>query len=66
MTAPTEIERLVRIETKLDGLVQTTGERGIDHETRLRALEKAKWLIVGAATVSGGAAGMIAKALGLG
>lgn len=61
-----EFERLVRIETKLDGLVDTTKERGTDHEARLRSLEKLKWVILGGATVAGGAAGAIARLIGVG
>ncbi len=30
-----------------------------DHETRIRALEKARWVLVGAATVAGGVAGKV-------
>lgn len=44
MTAPidpTVAERLIRIETKLDAALS----RGDDHETRIRALEKARWPI---------------------
>lgn len=31
-----------------------------DHETRLRQLERARWLLVGAATAAGGIAGKLA------
>jgi hypothetical protein len=34
--------------------------RAQDVETRLRGLERARWILVGAATVAGGAAGKIA------
>ena len=66
MSEPSEVERLVRIETKLDILVESTEKRGADHETRLRALEKVKWIIIGGSAVTGGAAGLIAKAMGIG
>lgn len=44
------IERLVRMETKLD-LVLTRAE---DHEVRLRALEERKWPLGPLGTVIGG------------
>lgn len=47
---PPTIERLVRIETKLDMMVPTNA----DHEARIRSLEKYKWLLVGAAGALGG------------
>ncbi|MCE5291588.1 MAG: hypothetical protein LLG14_20445 [Nocardiaceae bacterium] len=65
MTAPGEFERLIRIETKLDELIKTTSERGIDHESRLRALEQFKWISVGIAAAAGGAAGTLAGFFGL-
>lgn len=52
-------DRLARIETKLDGL---TGSN-VDHEARIRALERTKWLAIGAATAAGGLAGKIAGIL---
>lgn len=58
MTADGEVvERLVRIETKLDA--QLT--RSDDHEVRLRRLERALWLVAGAATAGGGVLGTIAQ-----
>jgi hypothetical protein len=41
------LQRLVRIETKLDGILR----EGRDHETRLRSVEKWRWLIVGGGAV---------------
>lgn len=75
MTAPAEIERLVRIETKLDMLVESTKEQAVastkrddDHETRLRALESFKWRAVGAAAVVaapvGAIIGVVARGFG--
>lgn len=52
------IERLARMETKLDGITEKlTGhaERLADHETRLQKLERYVWLAVGAAGAAGGA-----------
>lgn len=53
------IDRLARMDVKLDQLLSSVG----DHEVRLRALEKAKWMIVGAASAGGGAMGAIASQL---
>lgn len=44
------LERLARIETKLD-VWHTTHA---DHETRIRSLERKIWLAMGAAAVGGG------------
>lgn len=58
MTADGEVvERLVRIETKLDAQLTRSG----DHEGRLRRLERALWLAAGAATAGGGVLGTIAQ-----
>jgi hypothetical protein len=51
------LDRLVRIETKLDA--QLT--RSDDHEGRLRRLERALWLVTGAAAAGGGAIGALAQ-----
>lgn len=51
------IERLARIETKLDDAL----ERGKDHEERVRSLEREQWLHRGGATV----VAFIAAKLGL-
>lgn len=45
-----EAERLVRVETKLDILI----ERKDDHETRIRRVERLAWLVAGAAGLAGG------------
>lgn len=56
--------RLVRVETKLDGLIEAQDRRNTDvekdvadHETRLRRLERGFWLGIGAAAAIGSAAG---------
>ena len=46
---------LSRVDQKLTDL----GLSLSDHETRLRALERTKWLMVGAAAAAGGAAGKL-------
>jgi len=56
---PLIIERLARIETKLDNAIS----RSDDHETRIRRLERALWLVTGAAAVGGGALGSIISKL---
>ena len=66
MTTPTETERLVRMETKLDMLVEMSEKRGLDHEARLRSLEQFKWVVMGIAAVVGGASGVITRAAVLG
>lgn len=43
MSTPSEAamqDRLVRVETKLDILIADLGPRHLDHESRLRALER--------------------------
>jgi len=73
MTAPDTVgERLARIETKLDAWLnqQSSHETRvqadhIDHESRIRRLERALWLATGFAAAFGGAAGsVITKLLG--
>lgn len=59
-TSPTpdefaQFERLVRIETKLDAY----NTIGADHEQRLRRLERALWIAVGAAGLGGGVVGQL-------
>lgn len=66
MTTPTETERLVRMETKLDMLVEMSEKRGLDHEARLRSLEQFKWVVMGIAAVVGGASGVITRVAVLG
>jgi hypothetical protein len=55
--------QLALINQKLDMLVQTTADRGRDHEDRLRKLEQFKWLLVGIAAAAGGGAGAGAASL---
>lgn len=52
-------ERLVRIETKLDMLISQEA----DKEARLRALEAARWWVLGAAGVLSCVAPLVAKKL---
>lgn len=63
------IERLVRMETKIDYMTQRIDSHesritllekeppNADHEDRLRKLERYFWIAFGAAATSGGAAG---------
>lgn len=77
-TSPYEIEiveRLVRMETKLDHTIGTSTtlesriaglEKSIpdpDHELRIRKLERAIWIAAGAATVGGGVVGNLVSQL---
>lgn len=54
-----QFERLIRIESKLDSFLNTH----IDHETRIRKLEKALWLATGFATTAGGGLGTLVSQL---
>lgn len=54
-----QFERLIRIETKIDGFLQIH----TDHETRIRTLEKLLWRASGLAMAMGGAIGTIANQL---
>ena len=47
---------LIRVETKVDGLVQ----QALDHETRLRTLEKARWPLPSVGALSGVAGVIVA------
>lgn len=59
MTPDAIRDLLIEIKTRLDiALVQQA-----DHEGRIRALEKSKWLAVGAAAAAGGLAGKLAGVL---
>lgn len=49
MSAPTVETQLAVISTKLDVLI----EQRTDHEIRVRALERFKWLLLGVAAASG-------------
>jgi hypothetical protein len=50
------VERLVRIETKLDVSNRTHD----DHEARIRKLERSLWIAMGFAAALGGVAGQLA------
>lgn len=50
---------LARIETKLE--VVTGGHA--DHEARIRRLEQAKWILIGAAALAGGVGGKLSGLL---
>lgn len=55
---PVSVEaQLAVINTKLDLLIATRD----DHEIRMRKLEQFKWLMVGAAAATGGAAGAVVQ-----
>ena len=55
------LERLVRMETKLDEV----NKKVPDHESRIRGLEQKLWMIVGAAMAAGGTAGgLVSELLG--
>lgn len=56
MTDESIRDLLIEIRTKVDMLVT----QGTDHEGRLRALERTKWLALGVAMAAGGLAGRIA------
>lgn len=56
-TSSEVLERLVRIETKLDAAIS----RADDHETRIRRMERMLWLAAGAATAAGGVLGTVAQ-----
>ena len=55
--ADSDRDILIEIKTKLDIALGHLS----DHETRLRALEKTKWLILGAAAAAGGVAGKLVE-----
>lgn len=55
----TDSQRLVRIETLLEGLVK----RDDDHEVRIRRLERWQWLATGLAGGIGGVLGQAARSL---
>jgi uncharacterized protein involved in exopolysaccharide biosynthesis len=63
MTAADDLRDLAvtvaRIESKLDRVL----EDAADHEDRVRALERWRWIVVGAALGTGAAAGGISSAL---
>jgi len=52
---------VARMEGKLDGVLAL----GVDHETRIRKLERALWIAVGAgAAAGGGVAAVVSKLTG--
>lgn len=59
MTDESIRDLLIEIRTKVEIIVG----QGADHETRIRALEKSKWVAVGAAVAAGGIAGKLAGLL---
>ena len=59
MTDETIRDLLIEIKTRLD--VALTQQA--DHEIRLRALERTKWLAIGSAAAVGGLAGKLAGLL---
>ncbi|MBI4941851.1 MAG: hypothetical protein HY830_13995 [Actinobacteria bacterium] len=59
MTEESIRDLLIEIKTKLEIALTQQG----DHETRIRALERTKWLAIGAAAAAGGAAGRLAGLL---
>lgn len=83
MTVPTEqlpglVERMIRIETKLDVIheqrqdhdarlrtleIDNTPGGHQDHETRIRRLEKSVWIAAGFAAAGGGALGSVLGAV---
>ena len=64
MDDTTLIERLVKIETKLDMFLASQEAHHADHESRLRRLERWKLLSMGAAAAVGGAAGKLVPLIG--
>jgi hypothetical protein len=50
---------VARMEGKLDGVLAL----GVDHETRIRKLERALWAVAGAAAVTGGGIAAIVSRL---
>jgi hypothetical protein len=60
VTVPVTIPvALARIETKLDAMTA----RDLDHESRIRSLERALWLGIGFAAAIGSATGSLAAKL---
>lgn len=58
---PTQQERLIRIEVKLDQALHIDS----DHEVRIRRLERALWTASGFAAAGGGAVGaFVARLMG--
>lgn len=57
------LERLVRVETKLDSTLGTlkgeTAKRLDNHEERIRKVERVLWVVTGAAAAVGSAVGSV-------
>jgi hypothetical protein len=45
------LERLARLEAKLDILISSVAARNADHENRIRNLERRQWFVAGAAAI---------------
>lgn len=63
MTLPVEqfniMERLIRIETLLEQKHAASDATAVDHETRLRKLERSVWVAGGFAFAGGGTLGAV-------
>lgn len=57
------IERLTRVEVKLDELIRRLDPALVDYESRLRGLERARWWAAGFAGAVGALAGWLAPLL---
>ena len=57
------LERLAVIETKIDMGATNTSNVDSDHEQRLRKLEAARWVLMGAAIALGGSSGALVSRL---
>jgi len=58
-----DLSRLERATAKLEQIAETLDKRLEDHETRLRDLEKVRWLIAGGSLVVGSIAGYVSSIL---
>ena len=54
---------LIEIKTILLGLKNDYTLTNTDHETRIRSLERAKWIAAGLAAAGGGVLGTVAKGI---
>jgi hypothetical protein len=50
-TGESILERLARLEAKLDILISSVAARNADYENRIRNLERRQWFVAGAAAV---------------
>lgn len=57
------IDRLARIETKLDLGLGAANAKQADLERRIRVLEGWRWSMIGASMLTGGLAGEVGRAL---